>query len=185
MSFLSKIKSKVNNVYRDLLGYPPKELNPINEQNDTRILSDVSPKNDILAAANPNIIDDKVVHRDAMMLQDEEGQLAVDVYQTVDDVVIKAPVAGVSLDDIDITIADGVLTIRGHRQKEDEIMKEDFYLAECYWGHFSRSIVLPKDLQTEKIKAYFKHGILKITIPKEERIKIKTIPINNTITTSK
>ena len=180
MSFLSTIKSKVNNVYRELLGYPPQELNSINEQNNKRILSDMS-KNDILPT-NQKIIDDKVIHHDEMMSYDEEGQLAVDVYQTVDDVVIKAPVAGVSLDDIDITIADGVLTIRGHRQKEDEIMKEDFYLAECYWGHFSRSIVLPKDLQTEKIKAYFKNGILKITIPKEERIKIKTIPISNTVT---
>jgi HSP20 family protein len=112
---------------------------------------------------------------------EEEGQLSLDVYHTADDVIIKAPIAGVSLEDINITIADGVLTIRGKRNKEEEIPVDNYYLQECYWGSFSRSVMLPHDLRTEEIKAFFKHGVLKITIPKDEKIKIKTIPINNSI----
>jgi len=109
---------------------------------------------------------------------DAEGQLALDVYHTADDVVIKAPIAGVTLQDISITISDGILTIRGARQEEQDSETDDYYLQECYWGVFSRSIVLPKGLKTEEIKAFFKNGILKVTIPKSEDIKIRTIPIN-------
>ena len=108
-----------------------------------------------------------------------EGQLALDVYHTSDDVVVKAPIAGVTLQDISITISDGILTIRGARQEEQDPETNDHYLQECYWGVFSRSIVLPKGLKTEEIKAFFKNGILKVTIPKSEDIKIRTIPINN------
>jgi len=113
--------------------------------------------------------------------REEEGQLSLDVFHTADDVIIKAPIAGVSLADINITIADGVLTIRGKRNKEEDLARDNYYIQECYWGSFSRSVMLPHNLKTEEIKAFFKHGVLKITIPKDEKIKIKTIPINNSI----
>lgn len=108
----------------------------------------------------------------------EEGQLSLDVYQTADEIVIKAPVAGVSLSDINITVSDGILTIRGERKLEEIVSQNDYYLQECYWGSFSRSIVLPNQLRTEQIKAMFKNGVLKVTIPKDESLKIKNIPIN-------
>lgn len=111
-------------------------------------------------------------------IDNEEGQLALDVFHTKDDVVIKAPIAGVTLQDISITVADGILTVRGARKKDDQISMSDYYLQECYWGSFSRSVVLPNNLKTEEIKAYFKSGILKISIPKEDHIKIKSIPIS-------
>jgi HSP20 family protein len=110
---------------------------------------------------------------------DAEGQLALDVYHTANDVIIKAPIAGVTLQDISITISDGILTIRGARHEEDEAEKDDYYLQECYWGVFSRSVVLPKGLKTEEIQAFFKNGILRVTIPKSEDIKIRSIPINS------
>ncbi len=73
---------------------------------------------------------------------DEElgGQLAVDVYQTKDSVVVKAPIAGVRPDDIDIAISEDVMTIRGDRKEEIVVEKEHYYVQECFWGSFSRSI---------------------------------------------
>jgi len=125
---------------------------------------------------NAQIQQPQIAHN--LVMENEEGQLALDVYHTENDVVIKAPIAGVTLSDISITVSDGILTVRGKREREDTMTQDQYYLQECYWGPFSRSIVLPNHLKTEEIKAYFKNGILKITIPKEDRIKIKTIPIS-------
>ena len=70
-----------------------------------------------------------------------EGQLAVDVYQTAGDIVIKAPIAGVQPQDIDIAITDDVVTVKGERHRDDTVKQEDYYCQECYYGVFSRSII--------------------------------------------
>lgn len=106
-----------------------------------------------------------------------EGQLALDVYQTDDNLIIKAPIAGVKLKDINITITDDVLTIKGSRMIDEEILKDKYYTQECYWGPFSRSIILPGNVETEKTAAHFKDGILKIVIPKSPKIKPKVVSI--------
>ncbi len=98
----------------------------------------------------------------------QEGQLVVDVYQTTDSIVIRTPVAGVKLADIHITINDNTLTIKGERTHADTIAEEDYLLKECYWGAFSRSLVMPFNLSPEKIQAFFKDGILKIVIPHQQ-----------------
>lgn len=98
----------------------------------------------------------------------QEGQLVVDVYQTTDSIVIRTPVAGVKLADIHITINDNTLTIKGERTHADTIADGDYLLKECYWGAFSRSLVMPFNLSPEKIQAFFKDGILKIVIPHQQ-----------------
>lgn len=98
----------------------------------------------------------------------QEGQLVVDVYQTPDSIVIRTPVAGVKLADIHITINDNTLTIKGERTHADSIAEGDYLLKECYWGAFSRSLVMPFNLSPEKIQAFFKDGILKIVIPHQQ-----------------
>lgn len=98
----------------------------------------------------------------------QEGQLVVDVYQTADSIVIRTPVAGVKLADIHITINDNTLTIKGERTHADTIAEADYLLKECYWGAFSRSLVMPFNLSPEKIQAFFKDGILKIVIPHQQ-----------------
>lgn len=98
----------------------------------------------------------------------QEGQLVVDVYQTTDSIVIRTPVAGVKLADIHITINDNTLTIKGERTHADTIADADYLLKECYWGAFSRSLVMPFNLSPEKIQAFFKDGILKIVIPHQQ-----------------
>ncbi len=85
--------------------------------------------------------------------EEVEGQLAVDVYQTKDNVVIKAPIAGVTADNIDISVSEDVVTIRGERVDESEVDREHYYVQECYWGSFSRSVILPTSTQAEKAEA--------------------------------
>ncbi len=112
--------------------------------------------------------------------QDEAvGQVAVDIYEQDDYYIIKAPIAGVRLCDLDIEVADNVVTIRGVRRNGDPLAAEQYYLQECFWGEFSRSITLPVVVDPKRIRATFnKECILKILIPKEERVRIVRISDN-------
>lgn len=109
--------------------------------------------------------------------QDMEGQLAVDVYQTKDNIVVKAPIAGVMPDQIDISVSDDMLTLRGERVDEKEVDREHYYVQECYWGAFSRSIILPVATVAEEAKASLKDGVLTVTIPKAAQDKVKKIKV--------
>ena len=109
--------------------------------------------------------------------QDFAGQLAVDVYQTKESVVIKAPIAGVNPNDLDIAISDDVVTIKGDRKDESVIEKEHYYVQECFWGSFSRSVILPTSTVPEKAEATLKNGVLTIEIPKVAQEKVKKIVV--------
>ncbi|MEK7496549.1 MAG: Hsp20/alpha crystallin family protein [Patescibacteria group bacterium] len=97
---------------------------------------------------------------------EEEGQLAVDVYQTDQELIIISTIAGVGPDDIEITLNNDLVTIRGQRQKGDTAPKEDYFYQECYWGSFSRSIVLPVEINPGEASVSLKYGLLKIVLPK-------------------
>lgn len=108
----------------------------------------------------------------------DEGQIALDVYQTKDKIIVLCPVAGIDPNDISISITDDVLTIKGERQYEDEIAEKDYYAKECYWGSFSRSIILPSSVDKSRIEASFnKQNILRIEIPRLEEVNTKSIRI--------
>lgn len=109
--------------------------------------------------------------------KDLEGQLAVDVYQTKNNIVIKAPIAGVKPDQIDISVSDDMLTLRGERVDEKEVDREHYYVQECYWGAFSRSIILPVATVAEEAQASLKDGVLTVTIPKAAQDKVKKIKV--------
>lgn len=105
-------------------------------------------------------------------IHDEEGQLTLDVYQTDTHLVVIAPVAGVEPDEIEITVSDKeVLTIRGLRSVVESANDDDYLCRECFWGAFSRSIVLPEGLDVDEVSAAFKRGILRIEIPKKKQRK--------------
>lgn len=108
----------------------------------------------------------------------EEGQLTIDVYQTPNEVVIKSTVAGVKPEDIDISFTNDMITVRGRRKKEEEVTTEDYYYQELYWGAFSRSVILPVEVDIDKAKADIKNGILTVRLPKSEKIKTKKIKVN-------
>lgn len=106
-----------------------------------------------------------------------EGQLTVDVFQNPSEIVIKSTIAGVTIDDLDISITNDMVTIRGERKKDEDVPAEDYFYQECYWGAFSRSIILPVDIEAEKAVAVFKNGILTIRLPKIEKIRTRKIKI--------
>jgi HSP20 family protein len=100
-----------------------------------------------------------------------EGQLAVDVYQTDESIIIKSTIAGAKPEDIDVAIDNDMVTIRGARHQEEEIKEENFFYQECYWGDFSRSIVLPVEIKAEEAEAILKNGVLTLILPKEHKSK--------------
>jgi len=100
---------------------------------------------------------------------EEEGQLSVDVYQDKDNIYIKSTIAGVEPDDLDITFDNDMITIRGKRQQDKIARPEDYFYQECYWGSFSRSVILPVDVDENNIEATVRNGILTVILPKAKR----------------
>jgi HSP20 family protein len=110
--------------------------------------------------------------------QPTEGQLAVDVFQTANDIVVKAPVAGVDETEIDITVQPDSVVIRGERKEEKEVTDEHYHAKECYWGAFSRMVTLPTEGEPEGARATFKNGILTIRIPKSKKNQAVKLRVN-------
>ncbi len=104
------------------------------------------------------------------------GRVAVDIYEQENFYVVKAPIAGVRMADLDIEVNDNVLTIRGHRKQTDSIPTDQYYMQECFFGPFERRVTLPCPIDPRKVKATFnKECILKVFIPKEEKVKVVRI----------
>jgi HSP20 family protein len=102
---------------------------------------------------------------------------AIDMYQTDNDVVVKAALPGFKAEDVQINVTGEVLTIRGELKHEEEQKEKAWHLREQRWGSFERSIALPTDVVSEKAQADFDNGILIITLPKAEEVKPKTITV--------
>ncbi len=110
---------------------------------------------------------------------EQEGELTVDVYQNAETVVIKAMIAGVRPEDLDISITRDLVTIRGKREEERTVAEEDFIMKELYWGSFSRAIALPVEIDVDEAEAIEKHGLLILKLPKldkrkKSKLKVKT-----------
>ncbi len=108
---------------------------------------------------------------------DEEGELTVDIYDKGDAIVIQSTVAGVRPEDLDVSITDDMVGIRGKRERIDEVHDEHYYYKELFWGTFSRSVILPEEVDDERAEAQLKHGLLTIVLPKKRRgtqkVKVK------------
>lgn len=105
------------------------------------------------------------------------GQLAVDVYETREKLVVKARTAGVNKGDLDVSISDNQLTIRGTLSSGTEDGVENYFLQECYWGEFSRTIALPVPVKEEEIEAVLKDGVLTISFGKVQQDTVKKIQV--------
>lgn len=105
------------------------------------------------------------------------GQLAVDVYETKDKLVVKARTAGVNKNDLDVSISDNTLSIRGTLSAGDEEEVENHFVQECYWGEFSRSIALPVPVKEDEIEAMLKDGVLTISFRKLKQDTVKKIQV--------
>ncbi len=108
---------------------------------------------------------------------ESEGQLTIDVYQTNDDIVIKSTIAGVKPENLDVNINNDMVTIRGERQQDEEISSDNYYYQECYWGPFSRSVILPVEIVADKAEATMKNGILTLKLPKADTTKTRKIQV--------
>ncbi len=158
-----KVKSKV--IEKDISVEHPSD----------RAKKTTMPKKTVKTKKEP-VIEDK---KSEEWLTESEGQLTIDVYQTPNEVVIKSTIAGVKPEDIDISMTNDMITIKGTREKDEKVKEEDYYYQECYWGPFSRSIILPIDVEVDNAEAGMKNGILTIRLPKVEKIKTKKIMIKS------
>jgi len=102
---------------------------------------------------------------------------AVDMYQTDDEVVVRASLPGFKADEVQINVTGDVLTLRGERKQQEEKKERAWHIREHRWGSFERSIALPTEVKADKAVADFENGILTITLPKAEEVKPKTITV--------
>ena len=108
---------------------------------------------------------------------DDSAPIPIDVYSVKDKLIILAPIAGISIEDISVSITEDVLSIKGTRNKPEEFSSQEYFSRECFWGEFSRSIVLPVAVDTEKVAAFYKKGVLRIEMPIIEEEKTRVIPV--------
>lgn len=110
--------------------------------------------------------------------EDFPGQLAVDVYETEEKLVVKARTAGVNKEDLDVSISDGILTISGTLSSGDDTDATNWHIQECYWGEFSRTVALPVAVKEDEVEAMLKDGVLTISFGKVKQEQAKKILIN-------
>lgn len=108
---------------------------------------------------------------------DFPGQLAVDVYETAETLVVKARTAGVNKEDLDVSISDGILTVSGTLSSGDDTDATNWHIQECYWGEFSRTVALPVPVKEDEAAASLKDGVLSITFPKVKQEQAKKIQV--------
>lgn len=107
----------------------------------------------------------------------EEAQLTVDVYQTPADIIIQAIVAGVKPEDLDVSITQEMITIKGKREDIRRMEKDNFFYQELYWGSFGRTILLPQEIDPDEAEATLKNGVLTIKLPKLDKERVQKIKI--------
>lgn len=124
-------------------------------------------------------IKSKIVSMPAESVDEGEGQLTVDVYQTPDEIIIEAMIPGVKVDDLDIAITREMVTIRGTRERHRIVEDDQYFFKELFWGTFSRTILLPQEIEPEQADAKEKNGVLTIILPKgnkdrQHKVRVKS-----------
>lgn len=136
-----------------------------------------------LAKAEAVISHPKIIHSKEMRRKETdddsgpEGQLTLDVYQTPDNIVVESAIAGVKPEDLDVDVTTDSITIKGSRHRERNIKDEDYFYRECYWGKFSRSVILPQEIDPDNASVSFKNGVLVVTMPKLRRQRSKKLKV--------
>ncbi len=119
----------------------------------------------------------KINLSEASLADEGEGKLLADVYQNKDEIIVQTTVAGVDPEDVDVNVTSESITIRGKRERTEKIEENDFLYQECFWGGFSRSIILPEEVDPEKSLVTLKNGILTVRMPKLDRKKGKKLKV--------
>jgi len=129
-----------------------------------------------LRNAMDKLFDDSVV-RPSSYFMVSDGNIPLDVYETTNDVVVKASLPGYKAEEVDISITGDVLTIKGEHKEEHEAKEENYWLKERRIGSFSRAISIPVEVEGDKAEASFENGVLTLTLPKAEEVKPKQIKV--------
>ena len=111
--------------------------------------------------------------------ENEEGQLAIDVFQTATDIVIQAIAPGIKPEDLDVSLTHEMITIRGQRENKRRVDDENFFYREVYWGAFSRSLLLPQEVDPDGAEAEIKNGVLTIKLPKLDKERVQKLKIKS------
>lgn len=153
------------------------------KQNDDLLIEDELAaaflSDDDLAADDTQAVQSVAVASDSQGEPDDDfpGQLAVDVYETEERLVIKARTAGVNKEELDVSISDGILTISGTLSSGDDTAATNWHIQECYWGEFSRTLALPVAVKEDEVEAVLKDGVLTITFSKVKQEQAKKIQV--------
>lgn len=151
------------------------------ESEEFELRNPIQPMNDLYEEETEMIINPSPIKNNSEESfssgEGSEGQLTIDVYQTDNDIIIKSTIAGVKPEDLDVSINNDMVSIRGERKNDEQVSEENYYYQECYWGNFSRSVILPVDVLSEKIEASMKNGILTVRLPKADTTKTKKIQV--------
>jgi HSP20 family protein len=134
------------------------------------------PKKDYSSKGNSA---DKKSDRNWIEEENEEAELSVDVYQTPTDIVIQTMVAGVKPEDLELSIARDVITLKGKREENRNIDEENYFTKELYWGKFSRTLSLPAEVEPEEVEAVEKHGLITIKIKKVDKEKKNIVRVKS------
>ena len=110
-------------------------------------------------------------------IHNHEGQLTIDVYQTPTHVVVQAPMAGVRPEDVDVSINNDMITIRGKRNQKNEVGDGNYYYRELFWGPFSRSVLMPDEIDSNRTESAFKNGLLTVKMPKVNKDGVRQVKI--------
>lgn len=131
-----------------------------------------------LRDAMDRLLEDSFVRPSRLLWPDlGRGELPIDMYQTDNDVIVKASIPGLKPDEVDISITGDTLTIKGEHKEERETKEQDYFLKERRYGAFSRSLTIPVPVKTDKAEATFENGVLTLTLPKAEEVKPKQIKV--------
>ena len=151
------------------------------KQNDDLLIEDelaAAFLNDDLATTDQTTVAPEPADNEWEEADDEfPGQLAVDVYETEETLVVKARTAGVNKEGLDVSISDGILTVSGTLSSGDDTDATNWHIQECYWGEFSRTVALPVPVKEDEAQASLKDGVLSITFPKVQQEQAKKIQV--------
>ena len=133
-----------------------------------------------LRRAMDRLLEDSFVRPASIWTEMAEGEMSIDMYQTDNDIVVKAALPGVRPEDVDISVTGDTLTIKGESSEETKEEKKDYIYQERRYGSFSRSVTLPVPVNSDKAEASFENGILTVSLPKAEEVKPKQIKVGKT-----
>lgn len=172
MSFLKKLKKN--------MGATAKETKETNDPNKPALTEKIKSTKILVNEGKTTTTESNISNKTKEEWFEQEGELAVDIYQTENKLIIQTAVAGIKPEDLDITIERDIITIKGVRRNPFDVSeKKDYFIQECYWGAFSRKIILPVEINPDNAEAIMKDGVLTIHLSKISREKKRKIEVKD------